>query len=49
VPKFTNEERRIIDGIVATLSLKRIFDTEIIAEIKKQTNKVITRRTLYKH
>jgi hypothetical protein len=47
VPKFTAEERRVIDGIVATLSIKRIPEAEIISAIFDQTNKTITRQTLY--
>ena len=47
MPKFTSEERRVIDGIVASLSIKRIPDTEIIAQIKRETKKKITRQTLY--
>ena len=46
--KFTSEERRIVDGIVASLSIERIPDTEIIEEIKRQTNKdKISRQSLY--
>lgn len=47
MPKFTAEEGRIIKSIVATLSIKRIPDPEIIAEIKRQIDKKITRQTLY--
>lgn len=47
MPKFTTEESRLIEGIVARLSIKRIPDTEIITEIKRQTDKKITRQTLY--
>ena len=47
--KFTAEERRIVDGIVASLSIERIPDTEIIEEIKRHTNKEkISRQSLYK-
>jgi hypothetical protein len=45
--KFTSEERPIVKNMVATLSLKRIPDNEIIKEIEKQTNKIITRQSLY--
>jgi hypothetical protein len=49
VAKFTAEERRIVDGIVASLSIERIPDTEIIEEIKRHTNKEkISRQSLYK-
>jgi hypothetical protein len=47
VPKFTTEESRLIESIVARLSIKRIPDSEIITEIKRQTDKKITRQTLY--
>jgi len=47
VPKFTTEESRLIESIVARLSIKRIPDSEIITEIQRQTDKKITRQTLY--
>lgn len=47
MPEFTAEERHVIDGIVASLSIKRIPDAEIIAQIKRETKKKITRQTLY--
>jgi hypothetical protein len=47
VPKFTLEERTLIKNIVATLSIKRIPDPEIIKVIYQQTNKTITRMGLY--
>ena len=45
--KFTNGERHLVKGIVATLSLKRLSDKEIIESIFNQTNKMITDRALY--
>ena len=45
--KFTDEERKAIQNIVAKLSIKRIPDTEIIEEVRNQTDKMITRQTLY--
>ena len=45
--KFTNEERTLIKNIVATLTIKRIPDPEIIKEIYQQTHKTISRITLY--
>lgn len=45
--KFTNGERPMVKNIIATLSLKRIPDNEIIKEIERQTNKIITRQSLY--
>jgi hypothetical protein len=47
MPKFTGPERNLIKSIVATLSIKRIPESEIINEIYRQTNKTITRQTLY--
>ncbi len=45
--KFTGPERTLAKSIVATLSIKRIPDTEIIKEIYDKTNKMITRMSLY--
>jgi hypothetical protein len=47
VAKFTGPERTIAKSIVATLSIKRIPDHEIIKEIYDRTNKTITRMSLY--
>jgi uncharacterized protein YpbB len=47
VAKFTVPERTLAKNIVATLSIKRIPDTEIIKEIYDKTNKMITRMSLY--
>ncbi|MEP6575524.1 MAG: hypothetical protein ABJB85_03770 [Nitrososphaerota archaeon] len=47
MPKFTAEDGRLIKSIVAALSIKMIPDPEIIAEVKRQTDKKITRKTLY--
>jgi hypothetical protein len=47
VPKFTAEERRVTDGIDASLSIMRITDAEIIAQIKREIKKKITRQVLY--
>jgi hypothetical protein len=47
VAKFTGPERTLAKSIVATLSIKRIPDTEIIKEIYDKTNKTITRMRLY--
>jgi hypothetical protein len=45
VSKFTAEDGRLIKGIVAVLSIERIPDPEIIAEVKRQTDKT---QKLYK-
>ena len=47
MPKFTTEESRLIESIVARMSIKRIPDSEIITEIQRQTDKKITRQTVY--
>jgi len=47
VSKFTIEERSIVRSIVATLSIKRIPESEIIKEVERQTHKTITKRFLY--
>ena len=44
--KFSYTERSQIKDIVATLSLKRITDEQIIEFIQGQTNKTITARSL---
>jgi hypothetical protein len=47
VPKFTNEERTLIKSIVATLTIKRIPDPEIMNEVHRQVHKTITRTGLF--
>lgn len=47
MPKFNAEERRVIDIMVAALSIKRIPDPDIIDQVMKLANKKITRQTLY--
>jgi hypothetical protein len=47
VAKFTSAERSLAKSILATLSIKKIPDAEIITEIERQTNKSIGRRSLY--
>jgi uncharacterized membrane protein YgaE (UPF0421/DUF939 family) len=46
MPKFTSAERILLKSIVATLSIKRIPDAEIIKEIFHQTNRTVTTRYL---
>ncbi len=46
--KFTPAERPLVKSIVATLSIKRIPDSEIISEIEKQTHKKISRQSITK-
>lgn len=45
--KFTSQERTLVKSIVATLSIKRIPDPQIMKEIYDQTHKTITRMGLY--
>ena len=46
MPKFTTAERMLLKSIVATLSIKRVQEAEIIKEIFHQTNKTVTTRYL---
>jgi hypothetical protein len=48
VGKFTTAERTLIKSIVASLTIKRIPDKEIISEIFNQTNKTISEVALFK-
>ena len=45
--KFTGPEPTLAKSIVASLSIKRVPDTQIIKEIYDKTNKMITRMSLY--
>jgi len=45
--KLTNEDISLIKKLVATMSLKRIPDNEIISGIENKLNKCVTRQTLY--
>jgi hypothetical protein len=46
VSKFTYAEKATIKSIVATLSIKKIPEFEIIREIERQTKKAVSRRFL---
>jgi hypothetical protein len=46
VSKFTKNERATIKSIVATLSIKKIPEVEILKEIERQTSKAVSRRFL---
>jgi hypothetical protein len=48
VPKFTVGERSLVKSLVASLSIKRIPDTDIIKEIEEQTHKTISRTGLHR-
>jgi len=47
VGKFTATERSLVKSIVATLSIKRRPEAEIIEEVYDKTNKTISRVTLF--
>ena len=47
MPKFTAAESTLIKSIVASLSIKRIPEPEIINEIYYQTNKTISKVALF--
>jgi hypothetical protein len=47
MPKFTNAERELVKNIIALFSIKKVSDSEIITEIKRQTNKSVTQKSLY--
>jgi len=44
VSKFTYDERSLVKNIIATLTIKRIDDNDIIKVITDQTGKSITRK-----
>ena len=47
MPKFTAPESTLIKSIVASISIKRIPEPEIINEIYNQTNKTISKVALF--
>ena len=47
MPKFTSAERILVKSIVASLSIKRIPEDQICAEIYNQTNKTLTKSGLF--
>lgn len=47
MPKFTSQERQTIETIIASLTIKRIPESEILNEVKRQIGKSITKQTLY--
>jgi DNA-directed RNA polymerase subunit RPC12/RpoP len=48
MPKYTATERTLVKSIVASLSIKRIHETEIMKEVFNQTNKSLSRSGLYR-
>ena len=45
--KYTVAERELVKTIVATLTIKRIPDSDILEEIQKRTGKSINRKSLW--
>ena len=41
--KFTFEERSLVKSLVATLTLKRLSDTEVNKEVERETNNTMSR------
>jgi hypothetical protein len=48
VPKYTAAERKVVKNIVATLSIKRIPDNDIIKNIFEQTGKTLSQSGLFR-
>jgi hypothetical protein len=48
VSKYTAAERALVKNIVATLSIKRIPEVEIINAIFDQTNKTLSKSGLFR-
>ena len=46
--KYTHAERELVKCIVASLSIKRIPEPEIMAEVYRQTNKTLSHSGLYR-
>jgi hypothetical protein len=47
MPKFTTAERTLIKSIVASLSIKRIPEDDILQEVFNQTNKTLSKTGLF--
>jgi hypothetical protein len=47
MPKFTSAERILVKSLVASLSIKRIPEDLIVAEIYNQTKKSLTKSGLF--
>ena len=45
--KFTNDEKSLVKNIIASLTIKRIEDNDIIKVIKDQTGKSLTRKEIW--
>ena len=46
--KYTYAERQLLKDIVASLTIKRIPEPEILAEVYKQTNKTLSHSGLFR-
>ena len=46
--KYTYAERQLLKDIVASLTIKRIPEAEILAEVYKQTNKTLSHSGLFR-
>ncbi|MGI8720556.1 MAG: hypothetical protein ACR2KF_08550 [Nitrososphaeraceae archaeon] len=47
MPKFTHGERSIVKSIVATLSIAKVSEQDIIQEIRRSTGKTVSKRSIY--
>ena len=47
MPKFTSAERILVKSIIASLSIKRIPEQDIIDEVYRQTKKTLTKSGMF--
>ena len=47
MPKFTSAERNLVKSIIASLSIKRIPEQDIIDEVYRQTKKTLTKSGMF--
>ena len=48
MPKYTAPERTLVKSIIASLSIKRVPEPEILSEVFRQTNKTLSHAGLYR-
>ena len=48
MPKYTAAERTLVRSIIASLSIKRVPEQEILSEVFRQTNKTLSHAGLYR-
>ena len=48
MPKFTAAERQLVKSFIATLSIKRVLESEIMDEVFRHTNKTISKSGLFR-